>query len=180
MFASTTPIQKPKQKIFAGFALIALLSFVTLMSAGETMAASQIERSKDFFLKLNKDTLNLVDGFYDPQVVFQDPVHVLVSASEVKKYYEGLYKNVSSIRWEFFEGIESGKTVSLTWKMYLKTPSLNGGKEITVDGVSIISFNEKGLAIRHRDYFDMGEFVYEKIPGLNWIIRYIKSRMAGE
>jgi hypothetical protein len=35
-------------------------------------------------------------------------------------------------------------------------------------------------AIKHRDYFDMGEFVYERIPVLRSIIDYIKSRLAGK
>ena len=34
-------------------------------------------------------------------------------------------------------------------------------------------------AIAHRDYFDMGEFVYERVPVLRLIIRHIKNRMAG-
>ncbi len=144
------------------------------------LMASNLERSKKFFEDLNINTMNLVDEFYDPQVVFQDPIHILQGSSQVKSYYENLYKNVDSIRFEFLEAIESGRTVSLTWRMHLKTPALNDGQEFSVDGVSIIHFGENSKVLRHRDFFDMGEFVYERVSVLKWIIQYIKGRMAGQ
>lgn len=142
--------------------------------------AGNLDNAKNFFNTLDSDHLNLVDQFYDKNVLFQDPVHKLSGAAEVKTYYAGLYKNVESIRFEFGKGVESGETVSLPWTMILKTPSLNGGREMTVDGVSMITFNAEGKATAHRDYFDMGEFVYERLPLLKTLIGYIKRRLAGE
>lgn len=65
--------------------------------------------------------------------------------------------------------------------MRLKTPALNSGMTFSVDGSSLIEFSgPEGKAISHRDYFDMGEFVYERIPILKLIIQAIKKRLAGE
>ena len=142
--------------------------------------AGNLENSKIFFDKLDVNHLNLVDQFYDKNVAFQDPVHKLNGAAEVKKYYEGLYKNVDSIHFDYGTGVESENKVSLPWTMHLKTPSINSGQEITVDGVSLITFNSEGKAISHRDYFDMGEFVYERIPILKSVINFIKGKLSGE
>lgn len=152
---------------------------LTIMTSNGAVAGN-LESSKDFFNKLSVSNIHLVDQFYDKNVAFQDPVHKLNSSAEVKKYYEGLYKNVDSIRFEYGKGTESGDTVSLPWTMYLKTPSINGGREFTVDGVSIITFNPEGKVTAHRDYFDMGEFVYERVPVLKTLIGYIKRKLAGE
>ncbi len=144
----------------------------------ETMAVSNIEKAKSFFLKLNKDSMSLVDDFYHPQVKFQDPVHKLEGSLAVKKYYQKLYENVDSIYFEFSDGVESDDKIALTWRMFLKSPSIQSGSEITVDGVSIIKFDAGGKAIWHRDYFDMGEFIYERVPVLKSIIKYIKNKFA--
>jgi hypothetical protein len=65
--------------------------------------------------------------------------------------------------------------------MYLKTPSFNSGKELTVDGVSLITFGGKhGKAIDHRDYFDMGEFIYERVPLLGSAVRLLKNKMGSK
>ena len=58
----------------------------------------------------------------------------------------------------------------------LKTPNLNSGEEFTVSGVSEIHF-DGGLVRYHRDYFDMGEFIYERLPVFGRIVRLIKERL---
>lgn len=142
--------------------------------------AGNLERSKEFFNKLSISQMDLVEHFYDKEVIFQDPIHQVKGVSAVRAYYEGLYKNVETIQFQYGKSIESDDIVSLTWKMYLKAASIQNGKEITVDGVSIITFGGKeGKAIMHRDYFDMGEFIYERVPVLKNIIGYIKKRLAG-
>lgn len=146
---------------------------------GDVMA-SNLDKSKEFFQKLSIQNINLVNEFYAPDVVFQDPVHRLTNSEAVTSYYKNLYSKVTSIRFEYRKGIEDGQQVSLEWRMFLKTPSIADGKEITVDGVSLIKFNAAGKAIEHRDYFDMGEFVYERVSILGSVIRYIKGRMSGE
>ena len=149
------------------------------------MASSQssiLARSVEFFHKLDKSHMDLVEQFYDKNVVFQDPVHQLKGSTEIRRYYEGLYKNVDEIRFEYSKQLEDKDkdTVVLVWRMYLKTQKINSGKELTVDGTSVITFGGlEGKAISHRDYFDMGEFVYEQVPILKSLIRYIKGRMAG-
>jgi hypothetical protein len=68
----------------------------------------------------------------------------------------------------------------MVWKMYLKASGLKGGEEIILNGGSLIKFNDKGLVSYHRDYFDMGEFIYEHIPGLSWIISIVKNRLKAK
>jgi hypothetical protein len=156
---------------------LATLFITTVLTlTGESMA-SNLERTRQFFDRLDKHHLELVDRFYDPDATFQDPIHRLRGSTAVKSYYERLYKEVDSIRFEYFKALESENLVSLEWRMHLTTPALNGGRELTVDGASLIEFGgREGKAVSHRDYFDMGEFVYERVPILGWLIREIKER----
>lgn len=159
-------------------ALLAI--FMALILAPAAAGATNLNRAVEFFQTLDKDHMERVDQFYDRNVGFQDPVHTLTGVTAVRSYYEGLYRNATAIRFEFSKQLEVGDTVVLVWRMFLKSPALQGGREITVDGTSVIIFGgSEGKAIKHRDYFDMGEFVYERIPVLRSIIQYIKSRLAG-
>jgi limonene-1,2-epoxide hydrolase len=147
---------------------------------GELAMASNLQKVKDAFDHLDKDHLNVVEEFYDQDATFQDPVHKIKGTLAIRKYYEGLYKNVESIRFEYKNTSEVNDLVTLEWRMYLKAPTLNSGQEVTVDGVSLITFGGKeGKVILHRDYFDMGEFIYERVPVLGSVIRFIKNKMAG-
>ncbi len=160
-------------------ALLAI--FMALILSPAVADATNLDRAVEFFQLLDKDHMERVDQFYDRNVAFQDPVHTLSGVAAVRAYYDGLYRNATAIRFEFSKQLEVGDTVVLVWRMFLKSPSLEGGREITVDGTSVITFGgAEGKAIKHRDYFDMGEFVYERIPVLRSIIGYIKSRLAGK
>lgn len=135
---------------------------------------------KDFFLGLNKATLHLVDEFYDENILFRDPIVELKSRRQVKDYYQHLYQHVESIGWNFFDEIQDQSRCTLTWQMTLTAKNFNGHKPVVVDGVSVITFGgREGRAVYHRDYFDMGAFVYEGLPVLGGLVRFVKRKMAG-
>ena len=142
--------------------------------------ASNLERAKDIFNRVDKDHMFLIQEFYDPNATFQDPIHQIKGVKAIETYYAGLYKNVESIRFEYKSTSEINNFVTLEWKMYLRSPSLNSGREVTLDGVSLITFGgEQGKVIAHRDYFDMGEFIYERVPILGSAVSFIKNKMKG-
>lgn len=141
---------------------------------------NQQEKIKYFYEKLSKNSMQLVDEFYHPQIDFIDPIHSLKGSDKMKKYYSDLYKNVDEIKFDFSNFVESDKQVVAIWSMTLKTEKLNGGEPFTVDGNSVIRFDDQGMAIYHRDYFDMGAFVYERVPVVGYIVKKIKARMKEE
>ena len=131
---------------------------------------------KTFFNSLNKNTMHLVDDFYDRGAHFQDPVVNFTDREQIKKYYAHLYADVDSIEFQFFDEVKSGAQEVITWTMILVMKKLNGRKPVKVNGVSHIKFGGgEGKVIYHRDYFDMGAFIYEHIPVLGVVIRSIKG-----
>lgn len=140
--------------------------------------AGSVPTVQEFFNGLNKDTMPLVEQFYAPNTHFLDPVVDLKGSAAVRKYYENLYENVISIRFEFASEVTQGDEKVATWTMILRHKRLRGGDEIRVIGNSHFKFDpQTGQAIYHRDYFDMGEFIYEGLPVVGRVIRYVKSKM---
>lgn len=163
------------------FLVTVLFLVSSLNSWGESMKdLSHQEKVRFFYEKLNKDSMHLVDEFYDPQIDFIDPIHSLKGSDKMKEYYANLYKNADDVQFEFKDFVQSGEKVVAVWKMTLKTEKINGGEPYSVDGNSVIHFGASGKAIYHRDYFDMGAFVYEKIPVVGFLVRKIKERMKEE
>ena len=122
--------------------------------------------------------MHLVADFYSKEASFFDPVVAIKGAAEIEKYYAGLYQNVEEIKFEFSTLVEEGNFVAAPWVMHLKAAKLNSGKLVSVQGISHIEFDEhSGNAIYHRDYFDLGAFVYEHVPIFGMLIRLIKSKL---
>jgi ketosteroid isomerase-like protein len=131
---------------------------------------------QDFFNGLNRDRMDLVDQFYAEDSLFEDPVVRIQGRQEIRKYYQHLYDNVKSIRFDFKSELVQGDERVALWTMRLEHPRLNGGKPVVVEGNSYFKFS-KGQAVYHRDYFDMGAFIYENVPVLGSVIGFIKSKM---
>jgi limonene-1,2-epoxide hydrolase len=127
-----------------------------------------------FFNAFNKDNIDLADHFYAADIVFEDPIVKINGLSDLKKYYAGMYKNVISIRFEFHDVITEGDRQVGIWTMHLRAKNLNGGEEVAVKGTSHVVYKD-GKAVYHRDYFDMGAFLYEHIPVLGTVIRKLKE-----
>ena len=95
----------------------------------------------------------------------------------MKAYYAGMYENVKDIRFDFSDHVAQDDNFSSFWSMTFQAEGLNGGDPITIEGVSRIKFDqETDLVIYHRDYFDMGAMVYEHVPVVGAMIRYIKGK----
>lgn len=161
---------------------LALLIFlITFSTWGQSMKSLDNKGKIQFFFeKLSKENMSLVDDFYHPQVDFTDPIGSIKGSDKIKAYYANMYKNVNSINFKFTNFYESENTVVAVWTMTLETKQLNGGSPFSVDGNSVITFNDKGQAITHRDYFDMGAFIYERLPVVGFVIKKIKHRLEVE
>lgn len=157
---------------------IILFSLVLLVSAvAKGAPMTQMEVIKDVFTRLRADNLDILDSFYDPRVQFLDPLGLHDGRDSVKEYYRNLYKNVTSISFDYTDSLSADNNHLLVWTMNLVAPAMDGGKPVVVHGNSVIKFNEQDLVIYHRDYFDMGEFVYERVPILRWVIAKVKTRL---
>lgn len=124
-----------------------------------------------------KNTEVLFD-LYDDSVHFQDPLTQVRGMDELIRYYKHAYSRVKQIRFDFHTMHEAGDTVTGEWDMTLSVSGLNGGNPYTVHGVSLLTFSpDSGKVIRHRDYLDIGEMVYERVPVFGSAVRALKSRL---
>lgn len=131
-----------------------------------------------FFNDLNKDTMHLVDEFYDENIEFHDPLINVQGRGQMRAYYKGLYDNVTSIKFIFSDEIVQGDSHVVAWKMIMES-KLNGGKPTELDALSHIKFGgPENKAIYHRDYYDMGQFVYQYVPILKSVIKYVNGRLS--
>lgn len=137
-------------------------------------AKSKIET---FFNELTIDTMDLCDGFYAENCRFEDPLVEVDGREALREYYSSLYQHVHECRFTFGPITQEGLTCCAPWMMHLRA-QLGGGKLIEVPGISRITFDEATqLATFHRDYFDLGAFVYENVPILRSMVRFVKRKM---
>ncbi len=132
------------------------------------------------FNKLDKDNLHLLKTMYCQEVTFEDPIHKMQGLTVLEDYFRKMYANVTFIQFDFDEIIQQEQLATVRWRMHFEHAKLKHGKRITVNGITFLRFNaiEKELIEYHRDYFDLGEMLYDNIPILGHLTRKIKSGMV--
>tara|TARA_R110001592_G_scaffold85482_6_gene252718 strand:+ start:315 stop:872 length:558 start_codon:yes stop_codon:yes gene_type:complete len=135
------------------------------------------DRIRKTFDEVRVDTLYLLDELYSDDMVFEDPLGRMEGLEEFRIYMEAMYQYVQEITWDYTDEVIQGDTHVLYWTMTLQTKGLNGGKPFSVDGTSHLKFNEEGNVYFHRDYFDMGAYVYERAPVVKWFVNFVKRRL---
>jgi len=161
------------------FTLGLLLATETTETMNETMTqqAERSERIRSAYDDVRVDNLYLLDGLYDEALIFQDPLGRTEGLDEFKIYMEAMYQYVQDIRWDYKDEVIDGDTHVLVWTMTLQTAGLNKGEPFTIDGVSHLRFGESDKIIYHRDYFDMGEYIYERVPVVKWFVNKVKRSL---
>jgi len=133
-----------------------------------------VEKFKSLYNELNASNISLVETLYDDNVTFIDPFHEIHGLTKLSNYFAELYKNVQDCEFEFGETYSKTSSALIVWNMKFRHRSLS--KDIIeVPGSTQIRFDEK--IYFHRDYFDAGKMVYENIPVVGSVIKYIKRQV---
>ena len=134
-----------------------------------------VERWKDTYNKLDFHHLHLLGDLYAGEVVFEDPIHRIEGFAALEKYFAGMYENVESCRFEWVAEVIGDGEAMVSWIMVLRHKKFRAGETVRVPGSSHIRYTDK--VTYHRDYFDVGALIYERVPVLGGIIRWIKGRL---
>jgi hypothetical protein len=118
---------------------------------------------------------DLIGELYSEDMTFKDSFHSINGLDDFQQYCASLYENISACDFVFHKSWLTEKDAMLTWTMTYSHPRLRGGRPISVEGASEISFEEK--IHFHQDYFDGADLLYEHVPVLGSVIGYLKKRM---
>jgi len=134
-----------------------------------------LDSFKTYFGRLHEADLSRLREFYTDKVVFKDPVHEIRGLVELEDYFTSLCAELSECRIEYLDEIVSEGSAYVKWVMHFKHPRL-GNRLISVRGVSHIQFGEK--IDFQEDFYDMGAMLYEQLPVLGNVTRWLKLRLA--
>ncbi|MDD1779638.1 nuclear transport factor 2 family protein [Enterovibrio sp. ZSDZ35] len=136
-----------------------------------------LDKFISIYSSLRKDNLNSLDEIYSEDVVFEDPAHRIEGYENLASYFESLYMNVTDCRFEIHDYAVNESVAFLSWTMTLSHPKLQGGEARSVNGCTKLTLKD-GRVVRHRDYFDLGEMLYEALPFLGSAVKLIKKRLG--
>lgn len=129
----------------------------------------------EYFEKLTPRSVRLIEKIAAPNMYFKSPINEAHGIEGVEGIFKHIFKTVQNPKLKVMDyGFGQQGAGYIRWRFSY----VSKGKPQNVEGMSEIIFNDDGQIISHIDHWDAGEVVYEKLPLLNAVIRFVKPRLA--
>lgn len=130
-----------------------------------------------FFETLHSGTsMDSFRSIYDDKVLFKDPFNSVEDIDSVYEIFVHMFQNLDNPRFVITEYIDKENIIYVKWDFNF---AFKGQKdENSFEGVSRLVVNKQGKVISHIDYWDAAEHMYEKMPLVGSLLRFIKRKIA--
>jgi hypothetical protein len=139
---------------------------------------AQVESLVHFFEALSPASVARMGEFYAADTWFKDPFNEVQGLAQVQHIFSHMYVALDRPRFVVTAQVVEGRQCFLTWNFEFYFRRRGPQQLQTIRGASHISFNEAGLVARHRDYWDAAEELYEKLPLLGSLMRWLKNQAS--
>lgn len=140
---------------------------------------AQVARVVAYFEHLSPAALELLDQIYTPGVYFKDPFNEVRGLAEMRGIFSHMYEALDQPRFVVTDTVAQGDQCFLVWNFEFRFKNFDRATLQTVRGSSHLKFTGNGLVDFHRDYWDAAEELYEKLPVVGGLMRWLKKR-AGQ
>ncbi len=129
-----------------------------------------------FFENLSPADVATIGQFYAPQARFKDPFNEVQGVPAIQGIFAHMFEALEQPRFVVTGRVVQGQQCFLTWDFLFAFKDFHKGVTQTVHGASHLVLDEQGLVNLHRDYWDAAEELYEKLPVVGALMRWLRRR----
>lgn len=130
-----------------------------------------------FFETLTPHSVAQLGEFYAPQARFTDPFNDVTGVPAITRVFEHMFISLRQPRFVVKERVLQGAQCFLTWEFRFYFKGYQAGQEQVILGASHLALSSSGQITLHRDYWDAAQELYEKLPMVGSLMRWLKRRV---
>jgi hypothetical protein len=134
---------------------------------------TELERLVQFYENLSEASLAQLPALYARDAQFKDPFNDVRGIDAIVAIFEHMYQQVDDPRFFVRTRVQQGADAFLVWDFTFRMKRFSKGPQC-IRGASHIRFDADGAVAVHRDYWDAAEELYEKLPVLGGLMRWLK------
>ncbi len=131
-----------------------------------------------FYENLGVADVERFGAFYAKDAYFKDPFNEVCGLPAIQRIFAHMFRQVDAPRFRVEERIVADNGAVLVWTFHYRAPSLAGGGDQAMRGVSHLRFDAEGMVNYHRDYWDAAEELYMKLPAVGWLMRGLRRMIS--
>jgi ketosteroid isomerase-like protein len=136
----------------------------------------RVARVVEFFELLTPADVARIGEFYRDDARFKDPFNETQGIAAIEHVFAHMYVALIEPRFVVRDIVAEGDQCFLTWDFLFRFKRFSPTVEQCVRGGSHIVFGADGRIALHRDYWDAAEELYEKLPAVGALMRWLKRR----
>ena len=137
-----------------------------------------LARYTDFFTTLTPTRLDRLDEVFSADARFRDPFNDVRGVDAIGAVFRHMYESCEEARFVVCESALCGDVGLLHWRFHYRLRRYSPQRERRIDGMSRVRFAADGRVSEHIDHWDAAGQVYESLPLLGGLLRWLRGRLA--
>ncbi len=136
-------------------------------------------RVVQFFETLGPHDVVRLKDFYCSDALFKDPFNEVEGVDAIAPIFSHMFDALTQPRFVITHTVQQGEQCFVTWDFLFAMRQYQPNTTQTIRGASHLVFRFEDGAWRvavHRDYWDAAEELYEKLPVVGALMRWLKQR----
>lgn len=134
-----------------------------------------VERIVQFYEQLTPANLRQLETCYAADAHFKDPFNDVYGLAAITRIFEHMFDSMLNPRFVVTQRLVQGQHAFLAWEFHFRLRSWRPDTEQCITGATLLGFDAQGRVSQHRDYWDTAEELYEKLPLLGTLMRWLRK-----
>lgn len=130
----------------------------------------------DFFENLQPHDLDGIARLYAADARFKDPFNEVQGVPAIQAIFRHMFEQLETPRFQVTERVWQGDRCFLVWDFHFALRRWRPGTPQVIRGASLLVLAPDGRVQWHRDYWDAAEELYEKLPVIGGLMRWLRQR----
>lgn len=140
------------------------------------MQSESLKRLVEYWQTLTPDAVARIGEVYSKDAYFRDPFNEVTGLAPIQHVFADMFVRLIEPRFTIVETIEQAHGVMLIWDFDFRLRGLKPDLARRIHGASHIRFGADGRVAYHRDYWDAAGELYEQLPLVGSLMRWLKKR----
>ena len=129
-----------------------------------------------YFENLTLRSVPILDKMASPGMRFRDPFNEVTGIEKIRHLFADMFVRLDEPTFTITETIEQPHGALLIWDFTFRIKTLKPEMNRRIHGTSHIRFAPDGRVQYHRDYWDAAGELYEQLPLVGTLMRFLKKR----
>lgn len=138
-----------------------------------------VDRIVQAFESISPISVAQLGLIYAPDAGFKDPFNDVRGLPEIQRVFSHMFDALENPHFVVTQRVVQGYQCFLCWEFHFGFRQTRKGEPQCIVGASHLTLDADGRIVMHRDYWDAAEELYEKLPWIGGLMRWLKNRMAG-